>query len=64
VCAVVLEAVEILVPLAAHLAAVWLFLLHAHGARVRYRCEGVDDRKCAVLVLLQLLVLVTVLRVC
>lgn len=60
---VVLEAVQVLVALPAHLAAIWLLFLHADGARVGDRRRRVDDRESAVGVLLQLLILVTVLLV-
>lgn len=61
VCTVVLETVEVLISLAAHLASIWLLLLHPDGTGIGYRGEGVDDGECSVLVLLELLVLVTVL---
>ena len=52
VLAVVLEPVQVLVTLAAHLAAVGLFLFHADGAGVWDRGRRVDDREGAVRVLL------------
>ena len=61
---VVLEAVEVLVPLATNLAAIWLLLLHTNSARVWYGCSRVDYGKGTIGVLLQLLILVTVLRTC
>ena len=60
----ILEAVEILVPLAADFAAIGLLFLHADGARIWNRCGRVDDGKGAVRVLFELLILVAVLRVC
>jgi len=64
VCAMVLETVEVLVPLSAHLAAIRLLFLHADGAGIGYGSQRVDDREGAILVLLQLLVLVAVLYTC
>lgn len=60
-CTMVLEAVKVLISLAAHLAAIWLLLLHTHCAWIWYRGERVDDGERAVLVFFQLLVLVAVL---
>jgi hypothetical protein len=40
---VIFEAVQVLIPLAAHLAAIWLFFLHAQGTWIWCRCFGVDD---------------------
>lgn len=59
----ILQAVQILVALPANLASVRLLLLHTHRARVRNTRRRVDDGECAVGVLLELLVLVTVLLV-
>jgi hypothetical protein len=61
--AVVLETVKVLVPLAANLTTIWLLLLHADGAGVWDRSEGVHDGEGAILVLLELLVLMAVLLV-
>ena len=58
---VVFEAVEVLVALAADVAAVGLFLFHAQGAGVGGRGFGVDDGEGAVGVFVQLLVVVAVL---
>ena len=58
---VVFEAVEVLVALAADVAAVGFFLFHAEGARVRGGGFGVDDGEGAVGVFVQLLVVVAVL---
>lgn len=52
VSAMVLEAVEVLVSLATHLASVGLLLLHADSAGIGYRGERVDDGESSVLVLL------------
>jgi hypothetical protein len=41
--AVILEAVEILVTLAAFLASVWLFLFHSYCSWIRYRCKRIDN---------------------
>lgn len=60
--AVILQTVEVLVALAADFAAVGLLLLHANGAWIGDRSDGVDDGECAVVVLLKLLVLMAVLR--
>ena len=60
----VFETVEILVPLAAHLAAIWLLLLHADGTRIGYRGKRVHDGEGTVVVLFQLLVLMAVLHWC
>ena len=58
---VIFEAVQVLVSFAAHLAAEWLFFLHADCARIGDRRFGIDDGKRAVCVLMKLLVCVTVL---
>jgi hypothetical protein len=58
---VVLEAVQVLVPLAANFAAIWFLLLHAKGTRVRSRCFWVNDRECAISIIMQLLVIVAML---
>jgi hypothetical protein len=58
---VVLETIQILVPLAAHLASVRLLLLHANCAGVGNGGQWVDYRESTVLVLLELLILVAVL---
>ena len=62
VLAVVLETVQVLVSLAADLAAVGLLFLHADCAGVRDRSRRVDDREGAVRILLELLVLMTMLE--
>jgi len=59
--AVVFQPVEVLVPLAARFAAVRLLLFHAHGSGIGDGGRGVDDRKGAVRVLFELLVLMAVL---
>ena len=58
----IFETVEILVALAAHFAAVRLLFLHSQSAGIRRRGLGVDDRKGAVGIVVQLLVVVTVLE--
>jgi fumarate reductase subunit C len=61
---VVLEPVEVLVTLSAHLAAIRLLLLHADGSGVRNRCQRIDYRERPVVVLLELLILVAMLLQC
>ena len=59
---VVFEAVEVLVPFAAHLAAIRLLLLHTDGSGVGNRRDRIHDGEGAVLILLELLILMAVLR--
>ena len=59
----ILEPVEILVAFATEVTAVWLFLLHTDSAGVRDRSRGIDNRKRAVRILLELLVLMSMLFV-
>lgn len=61
-CLVVLEPVEVLVPLAADIALVRLFLFHAERSRIGGQCRRVDDGEGAVRVLLQILSIVAVLK--
>jgi hypothetical protein len=60
-CLVVLEAIQVLVSLLAHVALVWLFLLHSLCPRIWSLSVGVNNRECAVTVLMQSLVVVTML---
>lgn len=62
--AVVLQAVQILVALAADFAAVWLLFLHADSTWVGNRSDGIDDGECAVVVGLEFLILVAMLNIC
>lgn len=59
--AVVFETVQVLVTLAAHLAAIWLLFLHANRTWVWDAGSGVHNAESAIGVLLELLVLVTML---
>lgn len=59
----ILEAVQVLVSFAAHLAAEGLLFLHADRARVWDRRFGIDDGEGPVCVFVKLLVCVTVLEV-
>jgi hypothetical protein len=52
----IFETVQVLIPLAAHLAAKGLLFFHAQGSRVRGARLGVDDGESAIPVLMQLLV--------
>lgn len=56
---VVFEAVEVLVSLVAHVAFIWLLLLHAYRARIWLVVIRIQDGECAIPVLLQPLVLVS-----
>jgi len=58
----IFQAVEILVPFSANIAAVRLLFFHAHCARIRYGGNGVDDGEGTVFVFLEFLVLVAVLN--
>jgi hypothetical protein len=58
---VVFQSVQILVALLANIAFVWLLLFHAHGTRVWSLGIGVDNRKCAVSILVESLIVMTVL---
>jgi hypothetical protein len=58
---VVFEAVQVLVPLAADLAAIRFLLLHAEGTRVRSRCFWVNDGECTISIIMQLLIVVAML---
>lgn len=58
---VVLEPIEVLVALPTVLAAIWLFLLHAQSTGIRRRCFGIDNRECAVGVVVKGLVSMAVL---
>lgn len=58
---VVFEAVEILVALAAGFAAVGLVLFHTEGAGVWVKGFGIDDRKGAVFICVELLRVVAML---
>ncbi len=51
----IFEPVQVLVPLAAEVAFVWLLLLHAQGARIRSARLRVDNGESAIPVLVQLL---------
>lgn len=57
---VVFEAVQVLVSFVAHVAFVWLLLLHTYRARIWLVIVGIQDGEGAVSVLLQPLVLVPV----
>lgn len=59
----VLQAVEILVALAADLTSIWLFLLHANSTGIWYRSKRVHNGERSILVLFKLLILMTVLLV-
>lgn len=59
----ILETVEVLVPLLAHIALVWLLLLHSLRAGVRSLSVRVDNRECAVAILVQPLVIVAMLSI-
>jgi len=61
VCLVVLEPVEILVPLLTDIALVRLLFLHALGSRVGCLSVRIDNREGAIPVLMQSLTIVTVL---
>lgn len=58
---VVFEAVEVLVALAADIAAVGFVLFHAEGSWVRVKSLGIDDGESAVVVCGELLGVVAVL---
>jgi hypothetical protein len=58
---VVLETVEILIPLLADVALVRLLLLHSLGPRIWGLRIGVNDRECPVSVFMKSLIIVTVL---
>ncbi len=61
---VVFQSVQILVALLANIAFVWFLLFHAHGTRVWSLGIRVDNRKCAVSILVESLVVMTVLYTC
>lgn len=58
----VFEPVEVLVTLATNLASVWLFFLHAKCSGVWCGCLWVDNRKRAIRIVVQLLVVVAMLN--
>lgn len=58
---VVFETVEVLVPLLANVALVWLLLFHSHGARIWCLGVGVDNREGSVAILMESLIVMTVL---
>lgn len=58
---VILESVQVLVPLAADRALVGFLLLHANGTGIGCTSDGVNYRKRTIRILLQFLVIVTVL---
>ena len=60
---VVFEAVEILVALAAGFAAVGFMLFHTESAGVWVKGFGIDDRKGAVFICVELLCIVAMLKV-
>jgi len=59
---VVLQTVEVLIAFTADFTAIWLLFLHAHGSRIWDRGDRIDDRVCAVAVLLEFLILVAMLN--
>ena len=59
----VFQAVQVLVSLPADLTLVRLLLLHTHRAGIWGRSLRVDNRKCAIRVIVKSLVIVAVLRV-
>src|ERR1700761_6107477 len=59
---VILEAIQVLVSLAAYLASVWLLLFHSDRSRIRHRSDRIDDGEGAVFVLDQFLVAVAMLQ--
>jgi hypothetical protein len=61
-CFVVFETVKVLVSLLAHVALVRLLLLHALSARIRSLGVWIDDGICAVCIVMQSLVIVTMLE--
>lgn len=63
-CFVVLETVQILVAFLTDVTLVRLLLFHPHRAGVGGVVVGIDDRICAVAILVQSLVLVSVLVSC
>ena len=58
---VVLQTIEVLVPLAARLAFVWLLLFHPHRAGIWRRCFWVDDGEGAVRIVVKALVIMAML---
>jgi hypothetical protein len=62
VLSVILQAIQILIPLATDFASVGLFLLHAHSSGVRDRGNRVNDREGSIRIFLELLILVAVLE--
>lgn len=48
----VLEPIQVLVPLATHITLIWLLLLHAKRTRVRGRSFRVDNRERAISVVM------------
>ena len=58
---VILEAVEVLVPLLTDIALVWLLLFHTLGPGIWCLRVRIDDRECAITVLVQSLIIVAVL---
>lgn len=60
---VVFETVQVLVALATHFATIWLFLFHPDRTGIWDRCGGIDDRKGAVWIFFELLILVAMLTI-
>lgn len=58
----IFQTVQILVSLLAHFALVWFLLLHTLCAGVGCLSIGIHNRECAVTILVQSLVVVTVLK--
>lgn len=60
-CHVIFEPVQIFVPLLAHIAFVWLFLLHSHRARIWNLCIWINDGVRTISIIMEALVVVSML---